>query len=305
MLSTNGEGPADSLLSSAQTALNKTQTPVWPTSGEERGWYLHLETFLNNCIEACHQALRPSKSATGTDSRFYDRLKFIVYDRTTEDGVDGAAPVKPDLAGGLDLGPDDRVAWSPKDAHIKQVLLPVEVDKDWAPMISQAATDARCLFSARPSRQFALVLGFRHGKGKDDLRFLVFHRGGLMGPKPLSVKDEQDKRDILHILLSILDWKQPKDAGFLDFYNNFEMFLFRHQGDKNGVVAKVADVLHDGLCVQGRASRVLLMEYPTGKGRKPEHSIPPLAPTIRTRRRPGTTAATTQGGVIRTPFHHR
>ena len=306
MLSTDGKGPADSILNSAQRTLNEKQAPHWPTSGEERTWYPPLATFLNNCVDACHSALRGSTSAAAKDPRFYDRLKFIVYDKNTEDGVDGAAPVKPDLVGGLDLKPDERVAWSPRDAHVKQVLLPVEVKGDWAPMVSRAATYARCLFSARPSRQFALVLGFQHGEGKGKLRFLVFHRSGMTGSKSLSVKDGSDQKDTLRILLSILDWRHAKDAGFPDFFNDFEMFLFRHEGDQDGVVATVTEVLHDGLCVRGRASRVLLMRYPTCKGKEPESFIPPLAPTVRTRRHRRTKSPTAKGDEgIRMWFHHR
>ena len=169
-------------------------------------------------------------------------------------------------------------------------------------MISQAAAYARCLFHARPSRQFALALGFRHGQGKDKamLRFLVFHRGGLTGSVPLSVKDEQGQRDILRIFLSILDWKHSKDAGFPEFYNDSEMFLSRHKDDKDGVVATLEEVLHDGLCVRGRASRVLYMHYPTSEGKE---EFPP-APTVPTRKCPVRTTATTRGGEIRTPFRH-
>ena len=313
MLSADGTGPTDPLLSSAQEALKKARkAPEWPTSGKETAWYTPLEIFLNNCIDACHCALRPSKSA-GKDPRFYDRLKFIVYDKPTVDGVDGAAPVRPDLVGGLDLKSGDCVAWrSSKDAAEKQLLLPVEVKVDWAPMISQAATYARCLFRARPSRQFALALGFRHGEGEDRsmLRFFVFHRGGLTASDSLSVKDEQGQRDILRIFLSVLGWKHSKDAGFPEFYSDScndsyddsKMFLFRHEGDEDGVVATVEEVLHDGLCVRGRASRVLHMHYPIRERKKEEPPIPP-APTGRTRPRLKRTAAT-QGGEIHTPFRH-
>ena len=77
----------------------------------------------------CRGVLRDSKSAAAIDSRplFYDLLKFIVYDKSTADGVEGASPIKPDLVGGLDLVPDERVAWSPQSPTTKQVLLSVEV----------------------------------------------------------------------------------------------------------------------------------------------------------------------------------
>ena len=166
-------------------------------------------------------------------------------------------------------------------------------------MVNQATTYARCLFSASPSRHFAVVLGFRHTK--TELRFLVFHRGGLTGSHHLSVKDERGQEDMLHILLSILDWRSVEDAGFLGFYNDSEMSLLRHEDDEAGVVARVAEVLHDGLCVQGRASRVLLMDYPTSGGRELESPVPALGPTVQTRKCSEAKARTKQGD--RKPFH--
>jgi len=305
MLSATGERPTEGLVNSAHKTLLKKQAPDWPTAGVEQAWYPPIATFLNNCVAACHVALDSSSAAaSGSCPRFYDRLKFIVYDKITVDGVEGAAQVKPDLVGGLGLVPDERVAWSPQDPLTKQVLLPVEVKRDWAPMVSQAATYARCLFSASPSRQFAVVLGFRHTRA--ELRFFVFHRGGLTGSQPLSVRDERGQKDTLRVLLSILNWRSDEDAGFPKFCNDSEMFLLRREDDEDGVVARVVEVLHDGLCVQGRASRVLLVSYPTGEGKEPEPSIPVLGPTVRTRKRPGTETQTKQGDVeIRTSFHRQ
>ena len=44
----------------------------------------------------------------------YDRIKFIVYDTTTEDGVKVIASVKLDLVSGLDIESDEGVIWSPR-----------------------------------------------------------------------------------------------------------------------------------------------------------------------------------------------
>ena len=309
MLSANSKGPTKTLVESAHKALHKVleeQAFGWPSVRMERVWYPPIATFLNDCVDVCRDALRDSKSAAPIDLHppFYDPLNFIVYNNTTADGVEGASPVKPDLVGGLDLRPDDHVAWSPQNPLEKQVLLPVEVMADWAPMVLQAATYARCLFSASPSRQFALVLGFRHVT--TELRFLAFHRSGLTGSKPLSVEDEAGKKDILRILLSILNWRSAEDAGFPSFHNDFEMSLLRYKDDKDGVVARVAKVLHNGFCVQGRASRVLLMRYPTGEGKEPEPHIPAPGPTTRSRKRPRTESQTEQGDEnIRMLFHHQ
>jgi len=293
MLSATGDGPPDALVNSAHKALGKEALPIWPTGDAERPWYPPLAVFLNNCLRACRGALGEDHESVKRSSRFYDCLNFIVYDTTTIDGVEGASPVKPDLVGGLDLVPNQRVAWSPQKPSINQVLIPVEVKTNWTPIVAQAATYARCLFSASPSRQFSVVLGFRHTKAQ--LRFLVFHRSGLTGSKTCSVRDSEGQKDILRIFLSIFQWTSANDAGFLEFFNDFDMSLLRDKGDETGTVARVTEVLHHGLCVRGRASRVLRMAYPTSKQKPLELSTSALDPTARTRGRPGAEPQTEQG----------
>ena len=56
-------------------------------------------------------------------------------------------------------------------------------------MVNQTAIHARRLFSASTSRQFAMTLGFQCVKA--ELRFLVFHRSGLMGSQFFSAKDTE------------------------------------------------------------------------------------------------------------------
>ena len=278
MLSANGKGPNETIVNSVYIQLSKAlgldgkRSPGWPKTGLEQDWYTHLATFLNGCVDACRGPI---------GNRFYGDLKFIVYNRITEDAAEGAAALKPDLVGGLGLIPGEKVAWSPRSPSTKQVLLPVEVKEDWAPIVHQAATYARCLFSTSPSRHFVVVLGFRYTTNQ--LRFLVFHRGGLTGSLPFSVEAEGPK-DILRVFLSILAWESAEDAGFLGFYNGSEMSLLHHPNDETGVVAIVKEVLHDDLSVQGRASGVVLLDYPTGGRKEPESgpSLSPPAPTVRT-----------------------
>jgi hypothetical protein len=285
MLSATGKGSPDRLVDSAHAKLR--ESPAWPTNDVELDWYTPLAGFLNNCVNACRLAL-----GKRSGSRFYGGLNFIVYNKSMADGVGGASPVKPDLVSGLGLGSDDRVAWGLGQSGEKQVLIPVEVKSKWNQMVPQAATYSRCLFSAGPSRQFCIVLGFRHTTA--ELRFLVFHRSGLTGSKPCPVKSPDGQKDILRMFLSILEWKSANDAGFLDFFNDLEMSLLREEGDKTGTVARVTEVLHDGLCVRGRASRVLLMEYPADEGKEPEPGIPILVPIVQTRRGPKTRSQTKQ-----------
>ena len=291
MLSLDMSLPSDALVRSAYGSLNGAGLPAWPSGAGEAQWYPPLQEFLNSCVEACNGALDGSQGEVGKGKRWYGDLNFIVYDKPTEDGIHNSAALKPDLVGGLNLNSTERAAWSPMDQKANQVLLPVEVKDDWLPLVAQAATHARCLFSASPSRQFALTLGFQ--RSKTELRFLVLHRGGLTASKPLSVQDKQGQQDILRIFLSILRWQSPNDAGFLDFSNDIDMFLPLRENDETGVVARVSEVLHDHLCVLGRASRVLLVEYvPPGKTLEPKPEVSTPDTSVRTRgdRRPETQA---------------
>ena len=87
MLSATGKGPTEVLVNSTHEALRETLTGKalgWPSVETKRAWYPPVATFLNNCVDACRDALGGSKSAATKDSRFYDRLKFTVHNRTTE-----------------------------------------------------------------------------------------------------------------------------------------------------------------------------------------------------------------------------
>ena len=109
MLSAVGNGPSDILVSSTHKALDEMEQPRWPKTRKEWTWYYLIATFLNHCVDACHGALDGPQRSAARNTRWYDRLKFVVYDKPTEGGVGGAPPLK------LDLEPGKRVAWSPKN----------------------------------------------------------------------------------------------------------------------------------------------------------------------------------------------
>lgn len=110
-------------------ALRENTSPIFPTIETERTLYPSVVTFLNGCVYACQGAPDGFKSVATRDpgSRFYDRTKLVVYDAAAGDRVEGVTLVKPDLVGGLDLAPDERVL-HPKGSFTKQVLLPVVVE---------------------------------------------------------------------------------------------------------------------------------------------------------------------------------
>ena len=87
MLSTTGEGPPDTLVDSAHTTLGK-QLPDWPIVQTEGKWHTLIATFLNGCVDACHNTLDGSPTPVARNLRWYNRLKFVVYDKITEDGTE-------------------------------------------------------------------------------------------------------------------------------------------------------------------------------------------------------------------------
>jgi hypothetical protein len=83
MLSATGEGPSDTLVDSAHTVLGKRLLDR-PTVKTERIWYTLTARFLNGCVDACHAALDGSPTPAARNLRWYDRLKFVVHNKTTD-----------------------------------------------------------------------------------------------------------------------------------------------------------------------------------------------------------------------------
>ncbi|KAJ7162646.1 hypothetical protein C8R43DRAFT_991048 [Mycena crocata] len=226
---------------------------VWNKGPNERRHYEHLTAFLNSCVKHGGDALH-SVNSRGS---WYEKLNFVTYDRETGDGVDGAHPLKPDLAGGTDIPDNATLYWSPpkgEGSEALQVKLPVEVKKNWAEMVSQAATYARCLFSANPSRVFAVVFAYNHTTY--EFRCLIFHRGGLTAQKNAKLTTRDGRTDVLRIVMTLLLWSEPQDAGFMSTSDDFEYFLPQSPGGENYIEATVKQVLHESICVRGRATRV-------------------------------------------------
>ena len=57
--------------------------PTFPTAKGEYDHYEALYKVFNKCVEACHRALGNSKGG------YYSGLKFIYWDKLTEDGCCG------------------------------------------------------------------------------------------------------------------------------------------------------------------------------------------------------------------------
>ncbi|KAJ6567315.1 hypothetical protein DFH09DRAFT_1034482, partial [Mycena vulgaris] len=240
-------------------ATNQLQLPSWCTETKERVHCELLAKFLNNCVACGGQALS-NADLRGT---WYDELCFVKYDKGTGDGVGGAHPVKPDLGGGNDLvagtnsDSTPTLYWSPRSQTPgQQMQLPVEVNDSWSEMVMQAATYARCLFSASPSRTFALVIAYQHIRRH--CRFLIFHRGGLTSHRVLDLRTPSGCVEALRLIMTLLLWSTPQDAGFISTCNDFEYLVpaTSDSNDEEFIKATVTEVISDSTCVRGRATRV-------------------------------------------------
>jgi hypothetical protein len=114
---------------------------------------LPLCDFLNSSMATCHQYLGQHRG------KYYDNLKFIVWDCEVKDGVTGAVALQPDLVGGKrlqnkDLTKATGLYWQPPNLINYQLLIPVKVKGSWPELICQAGTYACCVTTFR----FTLLL---------------------------------------------------------------------------------------------------------------------------------------------------
>jgi hypothetical protein len=241
----------------------------YPINSAERDHYVPLMTFLNACVDACRGIY--------DKSLFYKQLNFIVFDRSTQDGVLGAGVLKPDGVGGNGLSPEPstRLWWRPPSGdRSSTVEIPVEVKVNWADLVSQAGTYSRALTSARPLRQFSLVIAYNHSV--QQLRFLVFHSGGLTASHALRPNEPADHKDILRLILSLLTWKTPADAGLPEWTNDVEMFVQKGEDDQEGLRMRIEEILYERLGVRGRGVKVSRLR-PT---KDQSESSAPTAPVV-------------------------
>ncbi|KAF5374056.1 hypothetical protein D9757_010723 [Collybiopsis confluens] len=225
---------------------------LWTTHDDERSHYTGLVKFLNTGLDSCKAGL-----GSEVQQAIYKELKFYAWDKPMQDGVDGAHPLKPDLAGVLGEGEPDSLFWRPLLGG-RGIEIPGEVKGIWPELVVQAATYARSLFSGYPLRQFALVIGYNHKERA--VRFLVFHRGGLTASKPLKLESKQGQEDLILLLSSILTWKSLADAGFPAWCNEKETQV--HLPAIYPTPVNIHNDLHHSACVRGRAAHVYYLHIP-------------------------------------------
>jgi hypothetical protein len=260
---------SDHLLTKAAHSLEEF-TPT--RSKQERKHLETLNNYLNHCLDHC-RALFPLVAQSDC---YHHKLRFYTYDREVKDDIINAPPLRPHLVGAHSpLFNDDRVSWAPNVSERNQTLfIPVEVKENFDELLVQAFLDAMGLFSASPLRQFGLVLGYN--QRTHELRFLVYHSGGVSINEPLSLTNRSHKKEIIRLFLSILTWKTDGDAGLPEWFKGTMMRLPGHAEDDQGLLVELSKVLSNTCYIRGRSQMVYRCRVVKGQT---EHQKPgSLAP---------------------------
>ncbi|KAF9778744.1 hypothetical protein BJ322DRAFT_1092398 [Thelephora terrestris] len=241
------------------------------TRAAEQACYESLAKFLTQIVKACHKALDKHKDnkIPKRPERWYHDLEFVVGTQMM-DGIEGAAVLKPDIVGGKGISKSGgHHWWKPLAGQPAcQVMLPVEVKNCWRKLVAQAATYARSLFDANPMRVFALILGFNHEKNQ--LRFLVFHRGGLAASEPCDLTEKDRFEDMARLFLTLATWRTAAEAGFITCGNDTTHLLPVNKHSQQHVRATVEKILFRSLCVRGRMTQVFLLRPESATPAGPE-----------------------------------
>jgi hypothetical protein len=180
----------------------------WSKDTKDGPFHEPLVGFLNNLLNASHRALDLSDPLIiERDERWYSGLRFMqLGDGSCTVHGQGRGAIKREALGGISFRKTEELA------------IPVKLDEDWPAVMAQAARSAQILYSACHLRKFGLIIGFRYTTL--ELRFLIVHRGGVSASKALSVVEEQGKKDIIRVFLSVLTWRTKEDAGIPKFFSD-------------------------------------------------------------------------------------
>lgn len=176
-----------------------------PKGGKDKAYEPFVRVF-NTIGKAYHKS-------TSSESAY---IPLQVYGRPTQDGVDGAAALKPDLIGVMDssvgASSSGRYRWG-------DIGIAGEIHDSWSELVTQAGTYGRAIMNAHPTRTFVLVVGFNHND--KTVRFLFFHRGGLHSTLPFKLTTKNGVTNFIHGVIvatalqhghSGLSWTLPAQA---------------------------------------------------------------------------------------------
>ncbi|EJU00244.1 hypothetical protein DACRYDRAFT_16805 [Dacryopinax primogenitus] len=201
---------------------------------EERECYKPLVKLLNTVLDKYH-------THTKTRQVFF----FSVYDRSMQEAGPSKVALKPDILGSDDKIEADNVAWVVVHSF-------GEVKANDKEAVTQAATYARCDLHAHPGKRCSL--GFVYNYNTCNLRFLLFHRGGLVTSPQYSFKPRTlgQLRNIVRNVVAIAHGPPPAYAAGLD--------LTKELLNRSGRTYRFVNVLSHSAVVRGRATYVAEFE---------------------------------------------
>jgi hypothetical protein len=251
----------DHLLSDAANSL-RSFTPS--RSKEKRIHCKALGNYINDCLNHC----RSSFPLVARPDSYHSTLQFETYNRQIKDGIIDVHLLKPGLVGvHAPLSKEDRVSWLPKvSEHNQALFIPVEVRGNFNGILAQASTYARGLFSVSPLRQFSLVLGYN--QRTHELRFLVYHSGGVSMNEPLFLNNHSHKKEILRLFLSILTWKTDGDAGLPEWLGGTMMEVPGYVNDEQGLLVQLTKILSNNFYIRGGSQIVYRCRTVKGQRRR-------------------------------------
>ncbi|KAJ3964911.1 hypothetical protein EV361DRAFT_873628 [Lentinula raphanica] len=119
-----------------------------------------------------------------------------------------------------------------------------EVKEDWNHLFWQGTTYNGTGTTGISLRSFSVVIAFDYQK--HELRFLIFHHGGVTATRKLSLAIDEDCRKICSVMLSILLWQSPADAG-IPSCTNGNTFILPPLADNDDApkgYAELMEVIH-------------------------------------------------------------
>ena len=132
-------------------------------------------------------------------------LRFHNYGLEMLEGLDRSKPLKPGGIGThVPIKTGTKVSW-------RDVEIAIKVKGTWGNLIAQGATYARCLFAARETRHFALVVAFNHQSF--EVRFCFFRRDGLWASKAFDLRQEDGLKTFVRAVAGLLSWSNVSEVG--------------------------------------------------------------------------------------------
>ena len=250
-----------------------------PESKLENAHYAPLADILNACVKISSGIIKDHKVIPETATPWFRDLVFTRWDKFMADGIDGAYPLAPDVAGICAvLAEELALCWGEVSeilgCKVTRLALPCEVKDNDPELVYQAVTYAHALISVTIFRAFELVLGYNYAA--DQFRFLIFHRGGVSSSKGISLykRSTPDLADLLTMFVSMMTWTSTDHAGFPLFTDGQEIKLPHPHDPGHCTTLTLQKVIYHALAIRSRNTCVVLASSATEGGPSTKSNLP-------------------------------